>query len=161
HVEVDRNPYFGLSERHLSAALRASEESAASHRQPPEALLALWSREGSLRARFDGLRGPRDFGVLLNGATVSTPENARVLTRSFIFWNDLGIDHFVAHPPGAADNRPILNDTTVTDHERTYASAVQQLVRAGGLARDIAGDITSGLPATGTAAAGFVVTATE
>jgi hypothetical protein len=130
-VRVDPNPYFGLTQHDLEAALRASEDGVASVPQPPEVLLALWSKEGSLRTQFRGVRVPADIAHLSRGGRVTTVANARVLIRSFIYWTDMRSDHFVHSPPGALDSRPILNDTMVADHDRRFTNAIQQLVMGG------------------------------
>jgi superfamily I DNA and/or RNA helicase len=103
---------------------------------------------------------PTDIDHLMNGGSVTTRANAQVLVRSFVFWTDMGLDHFIHSPPGAPDNRPVLNDSTVADHERMFTNAVRQLVKQGFLERDIANDVTHELTVTTTAAKEFVVTPT-
>ena len=89
-LKVEPNPYFGLTDNHLDAALLASGLSPIGMRQPPETLLAIWTKEGShhLSAPVDV---PTDsiFANLMNGGSVTTASNAQVLVRSFILWNDL------------------------------------------------------------------------
>jgi hypothetical protein len=156
-VKVDPNPYFGLTDSHFEAALGASEAGVGAVSQPPEVLLALWSKEGSLKERFAGVRVPTDIGHLMNGGSVTTTANAQVLVRSFVFWTDMGLDHFIHSPTDAPDNRPILNDLTVADHERAFTKGVRQLVTQGFLERDVANDVTHELAVTATAAREFVV----
>lgn len=150
--KVEPNPYYGLTDRHLEATLLASRSGvmAIPMYQPPEVLLALWTKEGSHYMQGGALRVPSDpdFARWMNGGRVTTGANAKVLVRSFIFWTDLGADRFVYFRAGAEDNLPILNDATVADHEMRFSSVVQNLTMQGFLTRNIASTVTSELSVT-------------
>ena len=150
-VAPEPNPYFGLTDTHLEATLLASTLSAAMPvRQPPEVLLALWTKEGShgMRNTAVSVTSDSDFANLMSGGSVTTSANARVLVRSFILWNDLGMDSFVYYPAGAKDNRPILNDATVAEHEKKFSSIAQNLTAQKFLPMSIDSTVTSELSVT-------------
>jgi hypothetical protein len=94
----------------------------------------------------------------MDGGSVTTTTNVRVLVRSFIFWNDLGMDAFVHSPAGAKDNQPILNDAMVADHEKRFTNAAQNLINQGFLPPNIADTVTNELSVTILPSGEFVVT---
>lgn len=157
-VSVELFPYRFLTDSHLEAALSANQQSVGAIRQPPEVLLALWAKEGSLSTRFPGVNVPSAIASLMLSGNVSNSLIAQVLVRSFIFWNDLGLDSFVHHPPDAEDNRPTLNDATAVEHARHFASVVQKLIDQKFLPKTFTGDsVTNELSVTSLAPGNFIV----
>ena len=124
-VDVDANPYHGLTRDKLEAVIRAGCHS----RAMPEVLLAKWAKEGSTN-------------MTLTATAVgqaSTEANARTLLRSSLYFQQLGVDWLTStrRPDPHADNVLDETDAGAPAQERQFASRVAELVRDGVLAEDI------------------------
>jgi len=134
-VKVDENPYIGITEKEIEAVVRAANDTKAN----PEILLALWAKEGSTRSV-----------TTATTISASTDANAKSLFRSQVFYNDLGLDHFIVtkYDETAKDNVFDDSDKAAPEHEKHFAKRVADLVKSGQLAKDISGDINSELTVT-------------
>ena len=132
-VTVDANPYFGITQPKLEAVIRAAFTAA----QPPEVLLALWAKEGSMRIVTAARPVP----------AATTPDRARALFRSSVYYVDLGADHFLVttRTGSGADNIWDSRDAAAPAHEAHFAARVRELVAARLLPRDISAAINAEL----------------
>lgn len=144
-VRVDANPYLGISPDELEAVIRA----AFTAHQPPEVLLALWVKEGSSRSVASPLAIPQ----------ATTQAHARTLFRCKVYYEDLGIDHFIVTTRAGtgSDNVYDSRDTAADAHQRHFVDRVEALVREKLLQENIAGAIDRELTVTGAPGKGFAV----
>jgi N-acetylmuramoyl-L-alanine amidase len=134
-LAMQPNPYTGITKQEIEAVVRAGFNS----HQMPEVLLALWSKEGSTAS----VTAPR-------AVHASSEANAKSLFRSRVFYEDLGIDHFIVFTanPGQ-DNTWDSRDSAAPGHESHFAQRVQDLVNGGFLDNDVtAGTINAELTVT-------------
>src|SRR5829696_5144183 len=131
---LDLNPYAGITRPELEAVIRAAYTA----HQPPEVLLALWAKEGSTRT----VDAPVEVQA-------SSEANARSILRSAVFFNHLGIDHFVVYTevPGG-DNRVVIDDANAPRHEARFAQRVRELVAERFLAEDVTAAVNRELRVT-------------
>ena len=135
-VKADANPYSGLTEKKLSAVIRASFES----HHMPEVLLALWAKEGSTRMQTAAREVPH----------ATTEANAKSIFRSEEYYIALGTDHFIdtTRPSSGGDNVWDSSDAAAPAHEKHFVSQVQALVKARVLSQDISSAINAELTIT-------------
>ncbi|WP_394826324.1 D-alanyl-D-alanine carboxypeptidase family protein [Pendulispora albinea] len=135
-VDVDANPYHGITRDKLEAVIRAAFHA----RAMPEVLLAKWAKEGSTR--------------MTTGAQAvtqaSTAANARTLLRSSIYYRQLGVDWLTVtrRPDPHGDNVLDETDSGAAAQETHFAARVAELVRGGVLAEDIAARVNAELTVT-------------
>ncbi len=132
-IGVDRNPYYGATRPKLEAVIRAAFTAF----QPPEVILALWAKEGSLQM----VTAPR----VVPAAT--TPERARTLFRSAVYYVDLGADYFIVttRTGTGTDNTWDSRDVAAPAHETHFVARVRELVDSGLLPEDISSAINAEL----------------
>ncbi len=133
-VTLDANPYVGISDIDIEAVWEAS----ASGHQPPWVLLALWSKEGSTRTRTNG-----------KIVSASSESNARTIVRSYIYYVDLGADHFIHYTAvTGSDNITSFTDADVPTHDTAFKNAINGLVAKKFLASDPSAQINNELKVT-------------
>ena len=144
-VAVDKNPYYGLTQGHLEAVIRAAFNTA----QAPETLLALWAKEGSLKMETGSVQVSQ----------ASTAANARSIFRCTRFYVDLGSDTFLVthYDPVRKDNVWDDSDGAASGHEARFLAQVKALVDGGFLGQDITAAVNAEL--TVSSALPFAVTA--
>ena len=144
-VAVDKNPYYGLTQAHLEAVIRAAFNST----QAPETLLALWAKEGSLKMETGSVQVSQ----------ASTAANARSIFRCIRFYVDLGSDTFLVthYDPARKDNVWDDSDDAAAGHEARFLDQVKALVDGGFLGQDISAAVNAEL--TVSSASSFTVTA--
>ncbi len=132
-IKVDANPYVGITREELRAVIHAAYHS----HQMPEALLALWAKEGSTRSVTSPKVEPH----------AKTAVNARTLFRSEVFYLQLGTDHFIktTYSETAKDNIYDPSDSAAAAHEAHFKAKVRELVSAGVLSEDISDAINAEL----------------
>jgi N-acetylmuramoyl-L-alanine amidase len=132
-VVADANPYFGITQMEIDAVVRAAFETYSM----PELLLALWAKEGSTQTVTSPMNIPQ----------ATSDANARAIFRSHVFYEHLGLDHFVAtrYDPALHDNVWDNNDSAASSQEALFTQQVRDLVNSHHLHQDIAGDINSEL----------------
>jgi hypothetical protein len=135
-VDVDANPYHGLTREKIEAVVRAAFHA----RAMPEVLLAKWAKEGSTAMT----RLPQTV------TQATTAANAKTLLRSSIYYRQLGVDWLtVTHRPTAhSDNILDETDAGATAQERYFAARVAELVRERVLAEDITAAVNAQLAVT-------------
>ncbi|HEX8647503.1 MAG TPA: N-acetylmuramoyl-L-alanine amidase [Thermoleophilaceae bacterium] len=120
---MQANPYTGITRQEIEAVVRAGFNS----HQMPEVLLALWSKEGSTKSV-----------TTAQPVHASSEANAKSLFRSKVFYEDLGIDHFIVVTAAAGqDNTWDSRDSAAPGHETHFAQRVQDLVNGGFLDNDV------------------------
>ncbi|MFO1310623.1 MAG: N-acetylmuramoyl-L-alanine amidase [Burkholderiales bacterium] len=128
-VKVDANPYLGITRDEVEAVVRAANTS----RQPPEVLLALWVKEGSSRSVTSPL-------AILEAKTEA---HARTLFRCKVYYEDMGIDHFIVttRPVAGGDNVYDKSDGAADGHQKHFRARVAELVKDHWLGSDVAAAI--------------------
>jgi hypothetical protein len=147
-VKVDANPYLGITKDEIEAVIRAANSS----RQPPEVLLALWVKEGSSRSVTSPLTVPE----------ANTAAHARTLFRCKVYYEDLGIDHFIVttRPVAGGDNVYDHSDGAADGHQRHFKARIDALVTGHYLRHGIADAIDGELKVSGSKAGSFAVVPT-
>lgn len=132
-VTVDANPYFGITREKIDALVRAGFSS----HQFPHVLMALWSKEGSMKMR----RGPLPI------PHATTTANAKTIFRNEIYYVDMGIDWFMitTRPVAGGDNVWDSADSAAPGHEAHFVSRVQTLVTERLLSRNVSADLNAEL----------------
>ena len=144
-LRLEANPYWGITRQEIEAVVRAGYES----HQMPEVLLALWATEGST----ESVTTPMPIRQASNEA------NARAICRSIIYYNNLGMDHFVdtTRPDPHGDNKWDPSDAAAPQNERRFVEAIRRLASDGLLSEEISGAINAELTVTQDSAGTFAV----
>jgi N-acetylmuramoyl-L-alanine amidase len=147
-VKADANPYLGITKDEIEAVIRAANSS----HQPPEVLLALWVKEGSSRSVTSPLTIPEAL----------TAAHAKTLFRCKVYYEDLGIDHFIVttRPVAGGDNIYDKRDSAADDHQKHFKARIDALAKSHFFSSSIADAIDGELTVSGAKAGSFAVVPT-
>ena len=140
HPKLPNNPLVGVSDQMVTSAYNAHYFHGA--KITPEILLAIWVKEGGSKNN----RRIQQIGK--NGFSAATEANARTIFRSLVYYNEMGIDEFIAYyrVGNSGDNKSYpLDDSHASKHETRFTDQVKRLQKAGYLSSDISKDINNAL----------------
>jgi hypothetical protein len=144
-VDLEDNPLISVTQENVEQAYRAWAEGASVE---PWVLLALWKKEGIGETVLDTI-------------AATTGDRAKALYRSRIYYDRMGLDHFISYTSASGDNRASFTDSDAPLHDTAFRNAITAQVAAGRLPRDISGEINAELSATSSGPGHFQVTPTD